>query len=208
MKVAGEVTLRAPVDAVWTALHDPDLLARTIPGCDRFEVTGAGAGQFSVTTAMTAVSGTYSGRLSIAEREEPGYVALTASGSGEQGEITADLTLRLAEASGGATLVSYEASGVVAGAVAGVGTRLLASAAKRLAAEFFAAVDEALAEAAARPATAAPVTAPAPASGPAPARGGADVRVVVLAGAAAGLAGIVAGVLLGRKSRLFGRKPG
>ena len=40
MKIAGEATLQAPVEAVWEALLDPAVLVRTIPGCERLETVG------------------------------------------------------------------------------------------------------------------------------------------------------------------------
>ena len=42
MKISGAATLHAPADQVWTALNDPAVLVRTIPGCEQLEATGAG----------------------------------------------------------------------------------------------------------------------------------------------------------------------
>jgi uncharacterized protein len=142
MKVAGEATVGAPAEKVWAALHDQAVLARAVPGCERLELTGPGTGRFTVTTTMNAISGTYSGQLTASGQQAPSSVALTASASGDQGTVTADLTISLTPTEGGATLVSYEANGVADGSIAGVGTRLLASAAKRLADEFLASLDE------------------------------------------------------------------
>ena len=146
MKVTGEATVGAPAETVWAALHDRAVLVRAVPGCERLEVTGPGSGRFIVTTELAAISGTYSGQLTASGERPPSFVELAASASGEQGTVTADLTLRLTPTEGGATLVSYEANGVADGAIAAVGARLLASAAKRLADEFLAGLDEELAE--------------------------------------------------------------
>jgi uncharacterized protein len=145
MKVTGEATVGAPAESVCAALHDQAVLARAVPGCERLEIVGPGSGRFIVTTTMTAISGTYSGQLTSSQQQQPSSVDLTASISGSQGTVTADLAIRLTPAGGGATLVGYEANGVVSGAIAGVGARLLASAAKRLADEFLAALDEVIA---------------------------------------------------------------
>lgn len=150
MKVTGEATVGAPAETVWAALHDQAVLARAVPGCEKLEITGPGSGRFIVTTTMTAISGTYSGVVTASGQQEPSSVELTASASGEQGTVTADVTIRLTPAEGGATLISYEASGVPSGAIAGVGARLLASAAKRLADEFLAGLDEEIARSAER----------------------------------------------------------
>jgi uncharacterized protein len=146
MKVTGEATVGAPPETVWAALHDRALLVRAVPGCERLDIIGPDSGRFIVTTAMTAIGGTYSGQLTASAQQEPSSVDLIASVSSSQGTVTADLAIRLSPVPGGATLVGYEATGVVSGAIAGVGARLLASAAKRLADEFLAALDEAVAE--------------------------------------------------------------
>jgi hypothetical protein len=152
MKVTGEATVGAPAETVWSALHDRAVLVRAVPGCERLEVTGPGSGRFIVTTELAAISGTYSGQLTAAGEQRPSFAELAVSASGTQGTVTADLTLRLTPMQGGATLVSYEANGTADGAIAAVGARLLVSAARRLADEFLAGLDEELAEPA-RPAS-------------------------------------------------------
>lgn len=145
MKVTGDATLNAPVEVVWTALHDPAVLTRSIPGCERLDVTGSGVGRLTITTALAAVGGTYTGDVCIAEQQAPGFLALRGSGAGGTSTVSADVTVRLASAAEGGTLASYQVDAVVGGAIAGVGQRMLASIAKRLAGEFFAAVEGLLA---------------------------------------------------------------
>jgi carbon monoxide dehydrogenase subunit G len=225
MKIVGEATARGPVETVWAVLHDAAVLARAIPGCAHFEVCGPGLGQFIATTALPAISGTYAGKLIIAEQQRPSLARLTVSVTGDQGAITGDVTVRLSDAAAGTTLMSYEANGTVTGPVAAVGTRLVTSAAKRLASEFFAVIDESVAAHAAVPAAAFAAEAAAePASAePAalrPARAASDAgrtralgrpghladnRAALVAGAAIGLAGVVIGVLAGRRGGRAGR---
>jgi|GEM_PF-999599 carbon monoxide dehydrogenase subunit G len=200
MKVAGQAVLRAPAEQVWAALHNPALLARAFPGCERLAVSGSGSGQFTVRSALPAVAGIYSGQLSLAD-QRPGFLAVKAESSGDQGTICADITLRLTPADRGATLISYEVNGVVGGAVAGVGSRLVASAASRLATEFFSSVDELLsAQIAADPVLPADSAEPAPMTGASLAGVGATKHtgIALVAGA---VAGVIIGMLLGRRTR-------
>jgi carbon monoxide dehydrogenase subunit G len=267
VKVTGQAVVRVPAQQLWAALHDPAVLARAIPGCERFEVTGPRTGELTVTTPLAAMSGSYAGRVSVADQRPPDLLILSLNGGGERGTIRADLTVRLAPAEAGSTLVSYDASGVIDGVVAGVGARLLASAGQRLATEFLAAIgDLAMAPpsepgpattvsattvsagpVSAGPVSAGPVSAapglagqapapaapeihvapltpiaqPSPSAAPAvrppgvavpqarPRRldrrvqspGRADVRAALLAGALIGLAGLVLGLILGRRIR-------
>jgi len=143
MKVVGEAIVRAPAEAIWSALSNPAVVAKAIPGCERFTVDAGGVAEFLVTTRLTAVSGTFTGRLVVADHEAPRYLTFSASGSGEQGTFTADVIAQLSFADG-ASSVSYDVNAVVGGAIGAVGSRFLASAARRLATEFFAAIESAI----------------------------------------------------------------
>jgi uncharacterized protein len=206
MKVVGSATIHAPADQVWAALHDPAVLCRAIPGGAEMEIIGPGLAQFSAAPSLNSVAGAYSGTLSVADQRRPGHIEVAASARGERGTATADLTVRLTPAGGPATLVNYEANGVATGALAGIGARLIASAGKRLAADFFSALDEIVTES--RPET---VKAPARSEGAGqaairpPEQVGPstrpDLKAVLLAGVVSGVAGVIAGILLGRKGR-------
>ncbi|HET9556784.1 MAG TPA: SRPBCC domain-containing protein, partial [Actinomycetota bacterium] len=52
MRIAGNATLHAPVEAVYDALRDPRVLVRTIPGCERLEQVGEDAYQMTVTAGV------------------------------------------------------------------------------------------------------------------------------------------------------------
>ena len=145
MKVTGGATLNAPIEAVWTALNDPAVLVRTIPGCERLEATGADSYRLTITTGMAAVRGTYTGEVSLADQQPPGSFTLRASGTGGPGTISTDVRVQLATAQNGSTWLSYEADAVVGGVIAGVGQRMLAGVAKRMAEQFFGSVDDLLA---------------------------------------------------------------
>ncbi len=148
--------LNVPVARAWELLGDPAVLAAAIPGCDQLEVTGPGTGRFTVTPALAAVCGTYSGEFTVTGQAQAGSLTLSASGAGERGGFTIDLTMRLTAASdlagpgAEATFVRYDLGTVFSGGIARVGQRLVASITSRYATEFFAAIDEA-AEAGPRP---------------------------------------------------------
>ncbi len=228
MKVVGEATVRGPVESVWDALHDVVTLVGAIPGCEQFELSGPGLAQVIVTIALSAISGTYAAKLTVAEQQRPSLLKLTVAATGDQGSIGADVSFRLSDEADGTTLVSYEANGTVTGSIAGVGTRLLISAAKRLATEFFDGINDRVtvqpdaspasttspASTAAFPAASAAAVEPVAQVRPAdesrpPARpiALADRRVALVAGVAIGLAGILVGVLVGRRGS-WGRRAG
>jgi carbon monoxide dehydrogenase subunit G len=210
MRVAGNATLHAPVEAVYAALRDPRVLVRTIPGCERLEQVGEDAYAMTVTAGVASVRGTYAGDVRLTDHRAPNGFVLRASGSGAPGTVSANVTVDLAPGQDGTTELSYDADAVVGGTIGGVGQRLLAGVAKRTAGEFFAAVDEVLTGGAEAVTGDGALTAPTGAVG-APARpdgGGAGPRVYTAPArrAAAGIPGgeFAAGVVLGAAAALLG----
>ena len=144
MRIAGNATLHAPVEAVYAALQDPRVLVRTIPGCERLEQVGDDAYQMTVTAGVASVRGTYAGDVRLTDQRAPHGFTLRASGSGTPGTVAADVSVTLASDDNGTTLLTYDADATIGGMIGGVGQRLLATVAKRTAGEFFTAVDEVL----------------------------------------------------------------
>jgi carbon monoxide dehydrogenase subunit G len=144
MRIAGNATLHAPVEAVYAALQDPAVLVRTIPGCERLEQVGEDAYQMTVTAGVASVRGTYAGDVRLTDQRAPHGFVLRASGSGAPGTVSADVTVELSPGSNSTTELSYDADAVVGGMIGGVGQRLLSTVAKRTAGDFFTAVDQVL----------------------------------------------------------------
>jgi carbon monoxide dehydrogenase subunit G len=144
MKVSGEAVLHAPVEKVWTALNDPAVLVRTIPGCERLETSGPDTYRMVVTAGVASIKGTYSGQVALTDRQEPNSFLMIASGAGGPGTVSTEVRVSLAELADGSTRLSYDADAVIGGAVAGVGQRMLVGVAKKMAGQFFQSVDDVL----------------------------------------------------------------
>jgi carbon monoxide dehydrogenase subunit G len=224
MRIAGTATLHAPVETVYQALRDPQVLVRTIPGCERLEEVGTDAYAMTVTAGVASVRGTYAGDVRLTDHRAPNGFVLRASGSGTPGTVAADVTVDLSPGQDGTTELTYNADATVGGMLGGVGQRLLTTVARRTAGEFFDAVDQVLAGGGV--AEVATEGAPLPATGDAgaaaqPGAGGAGTRVysaparprptgipggdfaagVVLGAAAALLGALVGGYLARRAAR-------
>ena len=144
MRIAGNATLHAPVEAVYAALQDPAVLVRTIPGCERLEQVGEDAYQMTVTAGVASVRGTYAGDVRLTDHHAPHGFVMKASGSGTPGTISADVTVTLSSADNATTQLAYDADATIGGMIGGVGQRLLSTVAKRTAGDFFTAVDQVL----------------------------------------------------------------
>jgi len=216
MKVSGSATLNAPVDQVWAAFNDPAVLARTLPGCQELRAMGPDSYRMTIIAGVASIKGTYEGDVALTQQNPPGSFVLKASGAGAPGTVSADVTVLLKESVNGGTHLTYDADAVVGGVIGGVGQRMLTGVARKMAGQFFNAVDADLAgvrapEAAVEVGVPAgvtpagePVGAPAPVTYPglAPAARaglqGRDFLLGTLVGAAIALAGVAVGIVAGR----------
>jgi carbon monoxide dehydrogenase subunit G len=211
MKISGTAVLNAPVDQVWAAFTDPAVLARTIPGCQELRVVGPDVYTMTVTAGVASMKGTYDGNVALTDQNPPGSFVLKATGAGAPGTVGADVKISLATSATGGTELSYDADAVVGGVIGGVGQRMLTGVAKKMAGQFFAAVDADIAGL--RAPGSMPEVAPAPAgvSGPPttyaglPEGGGRaafhsrDFVLGAVVGAAIALAGVGIGIVAGRR---------
>jgi len=206
----GSAVLHADPDRVWSVITDPAVLARTIPGCESLERVGDDEYKMNVSVGVGAIRGTYAGEVKLSDQQRPSSYVMHASGAGAPGNARATVTINLEPADGGTTTLTYSADAVIGGPVAGVGQRMITGVAKRMAGQFFKAIDDELTGAVV-PIAAAPsaVAAAAPqvftgkaataAAGPL----GGDVQTLALGavgGAVLTLIGVLIGYRLGRST--------
>jgi uncharacterized protein len=210
----GSAVLHADPERVWAVITDPAVLARTIPGCETLEQVGDDEYKMNVTVGVGAIRGTYAGEVKLSDQQRPTSYVMHASGAGGPGNVRATVTINL-EAHADGTALTYSADAVVGGPVAGVGQRMISGVAKRMAGQFFKAIDDELTGVvvpiAAAPSAAAAASEGAPAAaapqvfaGRAAAAAGGPVDVKTLALAAVGgavltLIGVLVGYRLGQR---------
>ena len=214
MKVAGEAVLNAPVERVWEAILDPQVLVRTIPGCERLEATAENSYAMTVTAGVASIKGTYLGVCHLSDLHLHESLLMRAEGSGGPGTIGVDVRVGFEDIGDGTTRLTYDADAVVGGMIGGVGQRMLTSVSKRMAGSFFSSVNDVLNGVEAPVAPAAAIAAGIAAGAAeqdvhsvgqtfvAPARAAGPVKDEFLKGAAVGaglvLLGVLAGALAGR----------
>jgi len=142
MDFKGKYSIPAPPERVWTALHEPEILAAAIPGCEGVERTSDTEYRARTTIKIGPVKARFEGRVQLQELPPPAGAsrALLLKGEGQGGAAgfaRGESEVRISPDGTGAVL-EYVARATIGGRLAQVGQRLIDGAAKSLADEFFA----------------------------------------------------------------------
>jgi len=211
MQMSGEQRIAAPRDRVWAALNDPEVLRRSIPGCQSLDMDGDDTMRAVVEVKIGPIGAKFNGAVTLSDVNPPESYTISGQGQGGTvGSAKGGARVRLVP-DGDATLLNYDVDAEVGGRLAQLGGPIIDATAKQLAAKFFrqfgaevegagaAPAAAATAAAPAAPASTAPAaTAPAPAVSagplPAPVASGGAPWAWILAVAMALLAGYFMGV--------------
>jgi carbon monoxide dehydrogenase subunit G len=146
MEFVGEYRFAASAMEVWLALNDPEVLRRTIPGCERMErVTPTDyAGHLKV--RLGPIGAAFNGKIALSELDPPFSYRISVEAHGQiAGTAAGSARVRLTDHPGGA-LLRYEAETEIGGRIAKLGAKLMHGTATRYADKFFARFAQAMAE--------------------------------------------------------------
>lgn len=138
MDVDGEERIAAPRETVWNALNDPEILRQCIPGCQSLEKTSPTELVTTVRIKIGPVGATFNGEITLSNINAPESYTISGEGKGGIagfGKGTADVVLL---EDGDETILRYSAKAQVGGKLAQLGSRLIDSASRKLAQQFFA----------------------------------------------------------------------
>lgn len=137
MELADEIRIAAPKDTVYAALNDPEVLQRCIPGCEELTKLSDNELEAKVLLKVGPVKARFGGTVELNTEGAPDAFSLVGQGNGGaagHAKGGADVTL---EEDGDETILRYEAKAEIGGKLAQLGSRLIQSTAKKLAANFF-----------------------------------------------------------------------
>lgn len=137
MDISGSYTLNAPRERVWQNLLDPDMLQRTIPGCEKLEQIGPDEWRMRVNIGIAAVKGVYEGTLRMTEQVAPEHYRMVADGTGARSVLHGEGTLTLEASGPNTTVVRYQGEAQINGPLAGVANRVAGSVSRMLVNQFF-----------------------------------------------------------------------
>ena len=139
MRVEGTYSFSADLETVWDALQNPDILSGCIPGCQTFEPLGQDTYEVVVKVPVAAITGTYAGKVSVADKVRPDSYRMQVEGRGPGGTVSGEAVISFS-INGGETQVKVVGDAQVSGVVARVGQRLMGSVSNMLMNQFFSCV--------------------------------------------------------------------
>ena len=145
MTMNGAVQLAANRERVWAMLNDPAVLKNCIPGCEQFDSNADNEFQAVATVRVGPVKARWKGKVRLSNLDPPNSYRISGEGEGGvAGFAKGGATVSLADQDGG-TLLTYDVQAQIGGKLAQLGQRLINSAAKKTADDFFAAFAKAAA---------------------------------------------------------------
>ncbi len=137
MKMQGERQIAAPRSRVWAALNDPEVLKKSIPGCERIDKLSPTEFEARVVAKVGPVSAGFTGNVNLSELKPPESYRISGSGKGGPAGFASGGARVKLEPKDGGTLLSYDVDANVGGRLAQIGSRLIDSTARKMADQFF-----------------------------------------------------------------------
>ncbi len=141
MKFEGVHEIALDQASLWQSLHDPEVLAKSIPGCESFEAEAGEEESYraTVATRVGPIKARFNGNVAVENTDPPNAYRLHGGGkAGAAGAAKGDVTITLKPVSDASTELHYDASVAVTGRMAQIGAKMMKGAAEAFAAEFFA----------------------------------------------------------------------
>lgn len=129
MKLEGQHRFEAARALVWKALLDPEVLSRTLPGCEKLQSTGENELAGTLNLKIGPVQGTFQGTVQLSDLVPPQGYRLKLHGQGGPGFVDGAGELKLEE-DGTGTILRYNVDVQIGGRIASIGQRLVESSAK------------------------------------------------------------------------------
>ena len=137
MTMNGQVQLPATREVVWTKLNDPEVLKSCIPGSEQFDRIADNEFQAVATVKVGPVKARWKGKVRLSDLDPPNSYRISGEGEGGvAGFAKGGATVSLSDQDGG-TLLTYDVEAQIGGKLAQLGQRLINSAAKKTADDFF-----------------------------------------------------------------------
>ena len=136
MKLSGSYQIKLEKQKVWEALNNPEILQKTIPGCEEFIKKSETEFTATATNKIGPFNASFTGDIELKDLNPPHSYKIIGSGNSPVGFANGEAQVTLEDNSEG-TKLTYEVEANVGGKIAQVGSRLIDMTAKKMADIFF-----------------------------------------------------------------------
>ena len=136
MKLSGSYQINLTKEKVWEALNDPEILKKSIPGCEEFVKNSDTEFTATATNKIGPFNASFTGDIELTDLNPPNSYKITGSGNSPVGFASGEAIVKLEDYENGTNLI-YEVEANVGGKIAQLGSRLIDMTAKKMADIFF-----------------------------------------------------------------------
>src|SRR6187431_1344307 len=111
LDIGGEETVQASVEQLWSALNDPLVLTRCIPGCKAMIETSPDNYKVEMQLRVAAVGGSFEGEISLFDKVPPKTCSIKVSGAGTLGHGNGSARFEIASEGPDASRLSFHGNG-------------------------------------------------------------------------------------------------
>jgi len=136
MKLSGSYQINLSKEKVWEGLNNPEILKKSIPGCEEFKKNSETEFTATATNKIGPFNASFTGDIELEDLDPPNSYKISGSGNSPVGFASGEATVKLEDHENGTKLI-YEVQANVGGKIAQVGSRLIDMTAKKMADIFF-----------------------------------------------------------------------
>jgi uncharacterized protein len=144
MYLEGEHLFKGPRPDVWDMIRDPEVLATALPGTQKLNKIDEQHYEGAMNVRIGPVSGTFSGKLEMADEVPPEKCTLIVEGRGSPGFAKGTGHVEFVDMGDNTTMLKYNGDVQIGGTLASVGQRMIDSVAKSMIKQGFDTLDKAL----------------------------------------------------------------
>ena len=104
MKLSGSYQINLEKQKVWEALNDPDILQKTIPGCEKFVKNSETEFTATATNKIGPFNASFTGDIELKDLNPPHSYKITGSGNSPVGFANGEALVTLENFEGGTKL--------------------------------------------------------------------------------------------------------
>ena len=136
MKLTGSYEIKLNKNSVWKALNNPEILRKSIPGCEEFIKNSDTSFTATATNKIGPFNAAFTGNIELQDLKPPDSYRIVGQGNSPVGFASGEASVQLEE-SNGITKLTYSVEANVGGKIAQIGSRLIDMTAKKMADIFF-----------------------------------------------------------------------